>query len=1170
MSALSIGSLVGYINLDASGFERTLGGVFDKLKDLGGKGPLIAAAAGGAIGLGLSAALAGAIDVQSAQAKLAGQLGLTSEESAKYGAIAGDLYSQNYGESLEGVNESIAAVVSSIDGIREASDADLQAAAKSAMNLASAFDIDVAGAARSAGLLVKNGLAKDTTEAFDLLTAGAQKVGPAMVEPLMDAVNEYGTNFAAIGASGQQAMSVLADAAANGEIALDKAGDAVKEFTIRGTDMSTSSVAAYKAIGLNAKSMSNALLAGGDTAKAATQKVIDGLQGIKDPATQANTAIALFGTPLEDIGTDKIPAFLSALEGTSNVLGEVGGSAQRLDATLGSTAAGNLESFRRQLETGFVTGVGGYVLPAVTAMVTALATGFGPAVEAAGAYMTNSLVPGLESTSTWMGDNSRIIGIVAGIITTLLLPALLAWGVNSTISAAASVTAWVTTQAAAVASGAAQVAALYAQAAGWVAAGGRAVAGAAMVVGGWVATGAAAVASGARSVAAFALTVAGWVASGVVAGVNAAIVVAGWVLMGTQAMLQAARMAAAWFIALGPIGWVTAAVIAIVALVIANWDTIKSATIKAWTATTDWVSKAWQAIVTFITDGLAAGKQFVIDGWNAIKAATSAAWNGIKAAVGQVLSWMVSAFLNFTGPGLLIKHWDTIVEAAKALPGRVKAGITALLSIAESIGSDIINGIRNGITNGAARVVSAAKDMALGALNGAKKALGIASPSKAFIEVGEFVNAGMVKGLTSTAKDVESATGKIADNVYKGFKDIVGNEVDAQTTAIQQNVEGLKKQVEALGKTAKAREANAKKIEALNAQIDALNARRKAMNDSIEDVVNTRSQALLTSIAAQTAALAGIAEQRDDVAERIKDATKNLEDAVKLRDDFAASIANSAEQIGALTGVKGLMGADGKEAAVSFQDIIAAMTGARVSVEGYQAALENLRRQGLNDDLFKQLADAGPAQGKAYVDAIIAAGPGAVEKLNQVQTDLASASQRLGYYTSRELYQAGVESAQGLLLGLTAKENELYAKAQQIADTIAETIRKALAIRSPSRVMAQIGRYVGEGLIVGMESMVPQVSASAAGLLSLPGVEAFTVGDASLAGRVTGGVRDAGTVMATLTPEDRALLAAVADRPVNLLTQDRVLAASVERAGVRFNKGQDRTRGLRTEPRQFL
>jgi hypothetical protein len=51
-----------------------------------------------------------------------------------------------------------------------------------------------------------------------------------------------------------------------------------------------------------------------------------------------------------------------------------------------------------------------------------------------------------------------------------------------------------------------------------------------------------------------------------------------WVVMAASSLLSAASMAASWLIAMGPVGWVIAAVVGLVALIIANWDMIVAAT----------------------------------------------------------------------------------------------------------------------------------------------------------------------------------------------------------------------------------------------------------------------------------------------------------------------------------------------------------------------------------------------------------------------------------------------------------------------------------------------------------------------------------------------------------------------------------------------------------------
>ncbi|NUS74876.1 MAG: hypothetical protein HOV70_01580 [Streptomyces sp.] len=344
-----------------------------------------------AVGAIVAAGFAEALDQSRLSSKLAAQLDLSKGEAERVGGVVGDLFAEGFGDSFETVNTAAGAVMTSIEGMADASAGELKDATAQALNFAEAFDIDVTRAAQSAGTAIHAGLAKDGAEAFDLFTKAASKVPAALREDLLDASDEYGQFFTTLGFDGQQAFSVLVDASKKGAFGIDKAGDAIKEFTILSTDMSTSSQAAYEEIGLDAEEMANAILAGGDSAKNATQKIIDGLLGIEDPATQANTAIALFGTPLEDLNVKDIPDFLESLKGASGSMDDFEGAAKRAGDTLRDNAGTKVEAFRRSVQQHLVDFLGGTAIPAVSDFKARFQDVFGSIWEEAGAGGTEGV-----------------------------------------------------------------------------------------------------------------------------------------------------------------------------------------------------------------------------------------------------------------------------------------------------------------------------------------------------------------------------------------------------------------------------------------------------------------------------------------------------------------------------------------------------------------------------------------------------------------------------------------------------------------------------------------------------------------------------------------------------------------------------------------------------------
>ena len=68
-----------------------------------------------------------------------------------------------------------------------------------------------------------------------------------------------------------------------------------------------------------------------------------------------------------------------------------------------------------------------------------------------------------------------------------------------------------------------------------------------------------------------------------------------------------------------------------------------------------------------------------------------------------------------------------------------------------------------------------------------------------------------------------------------------------------------------------------------------------------------------------------------------------------------------------------------------------------------------------------------------------------------------------------DLRQIGKDIIQGLIDGIASMAGALWQKAQDIADSIKDTISGALDIHSPSRVMMEIGKNTVQGLTEGID-----------------------------------------------------------------------------------------------------
>jgi len=331
-------------------------GAFDKLK-----GPAIAGgtAAGATFMLGLNEVF----DRDAGTDAVAARLGLGPADSERIGRISGSLFADAYGSSMEEVGSAVDAVISTLPGMLSQSDSAIEATTAKAHDLATGFGFDVVQSVGLAGISIRHGLARDSDHAFDLITASMQKMPAGMREELFPAIEEYGGFLASMGFTGEEAFGLLAAASHDGMFAIDKTGDAVKELSIRATDMSTASVEAFEAAGLNADKMAARFLEGGDSARGALTDLVNGLLGIEDPTERANEAIKLFGTPLEDLNVTEIPTFLKSLIDMDSGLGDVSGAADDFGATLNDNAKTNIESFKRKALGGLVNFIGDKAIP---------------------------------------------------------------------------------------------------------------------------------------------------------------------------------------------------------------------------------------------------------------------------------------------------------------------------------------------------------------------------------------------------------------------------------------------------------------------------------------------------------------------------------------------------------------------------------------------------------------------------------------------------------------------------------------------------------------------------------------------------------------------------------------------------------------------------------------
>jgi hypothetical protein len=192
------------------------------------------------------------------------------------------------------------------------------------------------------------------------------------------------------------------------------------------------------------------------------------------------------------------------------------------------------------------------------------------------------------------------------------------------------------------------------------------------------------------------------------------------------------------------------------------------------------------------------------------------------------------------------------------------------------------------------------------------------------------------------------------------------------------------------------------------------------------------------------------------------------------------------------------------------ETILAGLKLDRAAAETFAKNLAMLRKKGVSADLIAQIAQAGVEQGSSAAAALANANSSQIKQINQEQKLLVSAAGSAGSAAGNAMYGAGIAAGQGLVRGLQKQQKAIERQMLKIAQGMSKSIRKALGIKSPSRVMALVGQYTAQGLIRGVDGQRKAVNRSMASLVETPSPGSWDMAGAAASQKVVLELRSSG------------------------------------------------------------
>jgi TP901 family phage tail tape measure protein len=198
------------------------------------------------------------------------------------------------------------------------------------------------------------------------------------------------------------------------------------------------------------------------------------------------------------------------------------------------------------------------------------------------------------------------------------------------------------------------------------------------------------------------------------------------------------------------------------------------------------------------------------------------------------------------------------------------------------------------------------------------------------------------------------------------------------------------------------------------------------------------------SVQTKGARLEALADRRASVQKTIAAANQYAADQAGNIKDFLSISGTSATDVGSL---------------------ISQATSQQKTASDFVSLSKSLKGRGASKDLLQQLSDAGPGSQLATILGAKNVTTTDIAKLNKLMASGGKLATSFGKDMADLMFDTGKHAGEGFLAGLKATEKDLQKQINKLATDLVKQIKKALKIKSPSRVFRD---EVGKNIVLGM------------------------------------------------------------------------------------------------------
>lgn len=481
------------------------------------------------------------------------------------------------------------------------------------------------------------------------------------------------------------------------------------------------------------------------------------------------------------------------------------------------------------------------------------------------------------------------------------------------------------------------------------------------------------------------------------------------------------------------------------------------------------LTKAVQNVTKWVasmrTKAIQAGRSFINGVVNGIKSLPSKVQQTLSNVINKLTSWVSKMHSKGVQGANQLK--SGVVNTARSIPSQMV-----------SIGANIVNGVWNGIQSMRSSFVSRVRSFFKGIVDGAKSALGIHSPSKVFDEqVGQNIVKGVIQGVNKQKKNAKknaqqlaklyiSAGNKRLNELKKHNKYSLQLEINFWAKMLKQSKKGTEKYKKISAELSDAKKQRNKKIKALDEEY-AKNVKevQTKLNEDIQKVMSEYDSAV-TSRAEQINSQLSLFKKFESQSENTKQSLlDNLQSQVSGLRDWENAL-ESLRKRGVATGLIEELQEAGVDSLADIK-LLNSMTDTELNK---YVSLWKEKQQLATKEAVREIDKI------TYVNQIKALVNSAGEELDRLEQTYKNDLKKLGVGVKDTSKQIGQNIVDGLKKGMKSKYPDFLKYVQKEFNKITVTAKKTLKIKSPSRVFAEIGGFIAQGVGVGFKNEMPKVN----------------------------------------------------------------------------------------------